>query len=140
MTGIYSTDFPNWPESFFNFTADDLPLNTTIPTQGTRVKVLNYNEEVEITFQVTAVLKIPQNHPMHMHGHSFYVVGSGFGNFNNETDPKNFNLVDPPEVNTVEVPKDGWVTIRFKANNPGKVFQISFLEKKKYIYSYLGLY
>ncbi|KAM3759982.1 hypothetical protein ACB098_01G160600 [Castanea mollissima] len=122
LPGIYSTDFPNWPESFFNFTADDLPINTTIPTQGTRVKVLNYNEEVEITFQGTSVLRIPQNHPMHMHGYSFYVVGSGFGNFNNETDPKNFNLVDPPEVNTVEVPKAGWVTIRFKANNPGVWF------------------
>ena len=80
------------------------------------------------TFQGTAVLRIPQNHPMHMHGYSFYVVGSSFGNFNNETDPKNFNLVDQPEVNIVEVPKNGWVTIRFKANNPGK------------IYSYLGLY
>ncbi|XP_030952115.1 laccase-15-like [Quercus lobata] len=122
LSGIYTPDFPNWPESFFNFTADDLPLNTTIPTQGTRVKMLDYNEEVEITFQGTAVLKIPQNHPMHMHGYSFYVVGSGFGNFNNETDPKNFNLVDPPEVNSVEVPKDGWVTIRFKANNPGVWF------------------
>ena len=98
MSGIYTPDFPNWPESFFNFTADELPLNTTIPTQGTRVKMLDYNEEVEITFQGTAVLKIPQNHPMHMHGYSFYVVGSGFGNFIMRQTPKTLTwLIHPSE-------------------------------------------
>jgi laccase len=40
---------------------------------------------------------------MHLHGYSFYVVGTGFNNFDNETDPKGFNLVDPPEVNTFGV-------------------------------------
>ncbi|KAI7983442.1 Laccase-14 [Camellia lanceoleosa] len=60
-----------------------------------------------------------ENHPMHLHGFSFYVVGSGFGNFDKKTDPTGFNLVDPPELNIVGVPKNGWAVIRFKANNPG---------------------
>ena len=51
-------------------------------------------------------------------GMAFYVVGKGFGNYDNETDPKNFNLVDPVEVNTFSVPKNGWLAIRFVANNP----------------------
>nr|POE88701.1 laccase-14 [Quercus suber] len=118
LSGIYTSDFPNWPPSMFNFTQADLPMNTTIPIQGTKAKVLNYNEEVEITFQGTEVLNASENHPLHMHGYSFYVVGSGYGNFNNETDPKTYNLVDPLEVNTVGVPKNGWATIRFKASNP----------------------
>ncbi|XP_050269258.1 laccase-15-like [Quercus robur] len=122
LSGIYTTDFPNWPPSMFNFTQADLPMNTTIPIQGTKAKVLNYNEEVEITFQGTEVLNASENHPLHMHGYSFYVVGSGYGNFNNETDPKTYNLVDPLEVNTVGVPKNGWATIRFKASNPGVWF------------------
>ena len=100
-------------------------MNTTIPIQGTKAKVLNYNEEVEITFQGTEVLNASENHPVHMHGYSFYVVGSGYGNFNNETDPKTYNLVDPLEVNTVGVPKNGWATIRFKASNPGKLFSFA---------------
>ena len=51
-------------------------------------------------------------------GMAFYVVGKGFGNYDNETDPKSFNLVDPVEVNTFSVPKNGWLAIRFVANNP----------------------
>lgn len=117
--GVYTDDFPNWPPTMFNFTQEDLPFNTTVPIQGTKVKMLNYNEEVEITFQGTEVLNASENHPMHVHGHSFYVVGSGYGNFDNETDPKSYNLVDPLEVSTIGVPKNGWATVRFKANNPG---------------------
>ncbi|XP_028110041.1 adenine phosphoribosyltransferase 1, chloroplastic-like [Camellia sinensis] len=45
----------------------------------------------------------------------------GFGNFDKKTDPKGFKLVDPPELNTVGVPKNGWVVIRFKVDNPGEV-------------------
>ncbi|XP_059453483.1 laccase-14-like [Corylus avellana] len=122
LSGVYTTDFPNWPPSLFNFTQDDLPFNTTVPIQGTKTKVLNYNEEVEITFQGTEVLNASENHPMHMHGYSFYVVGSGYGNFNDSIDPQTYNLVDPLEVATIGVPKNGWVTIRFKASNPGVWF------------------
>jgi len=99
------------------------------------VKVLNYGEVVEIVFQGTNVLKGSVNHPMHLHGYSFYVVGTGVNNFDNETDPKGFNLVDPPEVNTFGVPKKGWLAIRFVANNPGIFFFFFafffFLKKKK---------
>ncbi|KAL7245773.1 hypothetical protein ACSBR2_001000 [Camellia fascicularis] len=119
ITGVYDTDFPDFPTWFYNFTSDDLPNNTVIPTIGTKVRMFDYNETVEIVFQGTDVLAGAQNHPMHMHGHSFYVVGSGIGNFDNETDPKSYNLIDPPELNTIRVPKNGWVTVRFIANNPG---------------------
>ncbi|KAI8013637.1 putative laccase-9 [Camellia lanceoleosa] len=118
ISGVYETDFPDYPKWFYNFTSDDLPNNTVIPTIGTKVRMFNFNETVEIVFQGTDVLSGAQNHPMHMHGYSYYVVGSGLGNFNNETDPKSYNLVDPPELNTVRVPKNGWVTVRFTANNP----------------------
>lgn len=87
--------------------------------QARRVKVLNYNESVEIVFQGTNVLDHSMSHPMHLHGYSFYVVGYGFGNYDNVTDPKRFNLVDPPQVTTFAIPRKGWLAIRFTANNPG---------------------
>lgn len=96
-------------------------VNTTT-SQGAKVKVLDYNATVEIVFQGTGTLEASGNHPMHMHGYSFYVVGTGLGNFNNDTDPSTYNLVDPPLVNTFSVPKLGWLTIRFKASNPGTIF------------------
>ncbi|PRQ33156.1 putative laccase [Rosa chinensis] len=48
--------------------------------------VLKYNASVELVLQGTNVLA-SDNHPVHLHGYSFYVVGSGFGNFNPKQDP-----------------------------------------------------
>ncbi|KAF5955285.1 hypothetical protein HYC85_008141 [Camellia sinensis] len=50
-----------------------------VSTQGTKVKMLNYNETVEIIFQGTNGLDSSETHPMHFHGYNFYVVGSGYG-------------------------------------------------------------
>ncbi|KAG7942865.1 hypothetical protein I3843_15G008300 [Carya illinoinensis] len=129
ISGVYTTDFPDFPPSFFNFTADEFPDNIDLTVQGTKLKVLNYNESVQIVFQGTNLLKGSVNHPMHLHGYSFYVVGTGHGIFNNETDPKEFNLVDPPEVTTFGVPKIGWVAIRFVAKNPGVWFWHCHLDR-----------
>ncbi|KAB1220756.1 putative laccase-9 [Morella rubra] len=98
ISGYFETNFPDKPPNFFNFTADDLNDRQCHPRRP--------GDEGEI-------------HPMHLHGFRFYVVGTGAGNFNNVTDPLTYNLVDPPEANTVPVPKKGWATIRFVANNPG---------------------
>ncbi|XWS74215.1 hypothetical protein CRYUN_Cryun02cG0196800 [Craigia yunnanensis] len=59
-----------------------------------------------------------ESHPLHLHGFNFFVVGQGFGNFDPNKDPKNFNLIDPVERNTVGVPSGGWIAIRFLADNP----------------------
>ena len=91
--------------------------------EGTKVIELEYGEVVELVYQGTNIGNA-QNHPMHLHGFSFYLVGTGLGNFNNQTDPDNYNLIDPPEVNTIQLPKKGWAAIRFVADNPG-VFSIS---------------
>ncbi|KAK9930404.1 hypothetical protein M0R45_027442 [Rubus argutus] len=120
ISGTYTTDFPDYPPTFYNFTEESMDIDTVLTVQGRKVKVLEYNESVEIVFQGTDVLAGSINHPMHLHGYTFYVVGQGFGNFDNVTDPKNFNLVDPPEVVTFGVPKKGWMAIRFTANNPVK--------------------
>ncbi|KAF8364744.1 hypothetical protein HHK36_033281 [Tetracentron sinense] len=121
ISGVYDTDFPNEPPYFFNFTADEISSDLLTPTFGTKVIVVEYNSSVEIVIQGTNLLSTAENHPMHLHGYNFYLVGSGFGNFNNVTDPNGYNLVDPPEVNTVGIPKNGWTAIRFLADNPGKL-------------------
>jgi len=114
---VYNCTFPSIPPYFFNFTGD-VGNNTIYPSQGTKVKMIKYGSVVEIIFQGTNV-GAAENHPMHLHGYSFYVVGMGNGNFDFKTSPKTYNLVDPPLVNTIGVPKNGWTTIRFVADNPG---------------------
>ncbi|KAJ7969733.1 Laccase [Quillaja saponaria] len=125
---VFTKDFPDEPPDYFNFTADPVPDYTNFPTLGTKVIVLDYNESVEIVWQGTNV-NSGENHPMHLHGFSFYVVGAGSGNFNNVTDPKTYNLIDPPEANTIGVPKNGWLAMRFFADNPGVWFMHCHLER-----------
>ncbi|WKA11108.1 hypothetical protein VitviT2T_028638 [Vitis vinifera] len=117
-----------FPPLVFDFTYDYLPLTYQLSSSGTEVRVLEYNSTVEIILQGTAVLA-KTHHPMHLHGYSFYVVGWGFGNFDGNRDPLRYNLVDPPLQNTIFVPSNGWVAIRFKASNPGVWFMHCHIER-----------
>lgn len=108
--GVYSTNFPRFPPNPFNYTGT--PPNSTFVTQGTKVAVLPFNAGVEVVLQGTSI-QGNESHPLHFHGYNFYVVGQGFGNFDPYNDPKNYNLVDPVELNTAAVPSGGWLAIRF---------------------------
>ncbi|KAI4352808.1 hypothetical protein L6164_007026 [Bauhinia variegata] len=125
---VYSKGFPTFPPFLFNFTAEYLPLELQIPKQGTKVIVLNYGSVVELVFQGTNLVG-GIDHPMHIHGFNFYVVGFGYGNFDKEKDPMKYNLIDPPLKNTVVVPKNGWAAIRFRATNPGVWLMHCHLER-----------
>ncbi|XP_044511571.1 laccase-14-like [Mangifera indica] len=127
LSNVFVGDFPSQPSNFFNFTGDDVS-NLQNTASGTKARFINYGEAVEIVFQGTNI-QTPETHPLHIHGYSFFVVGTGFGNFNNETDPLYYNLIDPPELNTVNVPRNGWTAVRFFAINPGVWFMHCHLER-----------
>nr|CAB3448098.1 unnamed protein product [Digitaria exilis] len=126
--GVVVGDFPSDPPVVFNFTDGDLPPELWVTKRGTKVKVLEYGTVVEVVFQDTAILGA-ESHPIHLHGHSFYVVGTGSGNFDKHRDPAGYNLVDPPYQNTVAVPNGGWSAIRFRAINPGVWFMHCHFER-----------
>ncbi|KAI6686281.1 hypothetical protein NL676_032194 [Syzygium grande] len=127
LPGIYYTDFPDQPPRYFDF-AGDVGDNVTYPVVGrTVVKPIEYGSEVELIFQGTNI-PAAENHPMHLHGYSFYLVGFGRGNFSLNMSIPTYNLTHPPKINTVALPKNGWATIRFKANNPGVWFMHCHLE------------
>ncbi|KAK9940307.1 hypothetical protein M0R45_016975 [Rubus argutus] len=123
--GVYSPDFPISPLIPFNYTGAQ--LNNTNVGNGTKLMVLPFNTSVELVLQDTSILGA-ESHPLHLHGFNFFVVGQGFGNFDENDDPKKFNLIDPVERNTVGVPSGGWVAIRFLADNPGVWFMHCHLE------------
>ncbi|KAJ9675799.1 hypothetical protein PVL29_024642 [Vitis rotundifolia] len=128
ISGVYGDKFPSVPPLVFDFTADYLPLLYQLPSAGTEVRMLEYNSTVEIVFQGTNLIA-GVTHPIHLHGHNFYVVGWGFGNFDENKDPLHYNLVDPPLQNTISVPRKGWATIRFEASNPGVWFMHCHVEQ-----------
>lgn len=74
------------------------------------------------------------SHPFHLHGHSFKVIGIGRSpdknikkiNLKHALDldrrgllHRQFNL--PPAKDTIAVPNNGYVVLRFRADNPGKL-------------------
>ncbi|KAG8369249.1 hypothetical protein BUALT_Bualt15G0131900 [Buddleja alternifolia] len=128
INGVFETDFPDNPPFAFNYTQGFVPRDLWRPENGTDVNIIEYNSTVEIVFQGTNTVA-GVDHPMHLHGYSFYVVGSGLGNFNRTRDPPNYNLVDPPLMETIAVPINGWTAIRFRADNPGVWFMHCHFER-----------
>ncbi|CAL5331845.1 unnamed protein product [Camellia sinensis] len=127
INGYYTEDFPGVPLKFYDFVngaPNNIP-NDTSSLNGTRIKVLEYGTRVQLILQDTGTVTT-ENHPIHLHGYSFYVVGFGTGNYNPQT--ANLNLVDPPYMNTIGVPVGGWAAIRFVADNPGVWFMHCHLE------------
>lgn len=81
---------------------------------------LTEGEVVEVVLQNALALNgAAEMHSWHLHGHKFYVVGSGFGTFDKGKDLEFYNLENPVHRDTVAVLPRGWTAIRFKANNPG---------------------
>ncbi|XP_002971503.2 laccase-13 [Selaginella moellendorffii] len=124
--GVYSTDFPFSPLVKFNYTGPSLKNLNSINGTRTKVAVLPYGANVELILQDTSIVTT-ESHPIHLHGYNFYVVGTGFGNYNSSL-ASTFNLVDPPERNTIGVPVGGWAALRFKTDNPGAWFMHCHLE------------
>ncbi|KAK6924375.1 Multicopper oxidase, type 1 [Dillenia turbinata] len=126
ISGVFKTDFPDKPPTPFNYTG--APLTANLRTSvGTRLSKIAFNSTVELVLQDTNLLTV-ESHPFHLHGYNFFVVGTGVGNFDPAKDPAKYNLVDPPERNTVGVPTGGWTAIRFRADNPGVWFLHCHLE------------
>lgn len=118
IPGVFTTDFPAVPPIAFDYTGN-VSRGLWQPRRGTKLYKLKYGSNVQVVLQDTAIVST-EDHPLHLHGYHFYVVGQGFGNFNPRRDTARLNLVDPPLRNTINVPVGGWTVIRFVADNPGK--------------------
>ncbi|KAK9678422.1 hypothetical protein RND81_11G210100 [Saponaria officinalis] len=118
IPGVFTANFPDHPYKRFNYVGAPSDANLRTIEDGTRVIKLEFNSTIELILQDTNLM-IASSHPFHLHGHNFFVVGTGVGNFDSSKDPGKFNLVDPPERNTASVPTMGWIAIRFRADNPG---------------------
>ncbi|KAF0902254.1 hypothetical protein E2562_014488 [Oryza meyeriana var. granulata] len=118
IPGVFTDDFPPLPPVFFDFTSQNVPRALWQPVKGTKLYRVKYGAVVQIVFQDTGIFAA-EEHPMHIHGYHFYVLATGFGNYDPVRDAHKFNLVDPPSRNTIGVPVGGWAVVRFVADNPG---------------------
>ena len=53
---------------------------------------------------------------MHLHGHDFYVLGAGTGNYSDAT---TLNYINPPRRDVAILPANGYLVLAFVTDNPG---------------------
>lgn len=116
---------------------NELPyLSPKVPTLNTMLSEGNYSlsEEVYGPQSMAFVLNhldmveiIVNNldaghHPFHLHGHVFQMVGRGDGVYDGNTSNVEWFLDNPSRRDTILVPSETFVLIRFRADNPGAWF------------------
>lgn len=63
------------------------------------------------------------DHPIHLHGHDFFVIGQGSGTYQESS--ANLNWNNPVRRDTATLPAGGWLAIAFSSNNPGAWLMVS---------------
>ncbi|CAM0908402.1 unnamed protein product [Alopecurus aequalis] len=111
MTAVGVQEFPS-------SSPPNLVVNRGTTMKGTSVRRVRYNTTLEIVFQGPST-PFSFSNPMHLHGHDFFILAQGLGNYDTGKDVHTYNLVDPPVRNMAYVPRFGWIAIRFVASNPG---------------------
>ncbi|EKD21339.1 uncharacterized protein L3040_000625 [Drepanopeziza brunnea f. sp. 'multigermtubi'] len=93
---------------------------------GESIFPTDYNvEPIEITtadpvwavYVIQDLTGIGISHPIHLHGHDFWVIAQGTGVFDAATTP--VNLINPPRRDVASLPGNGYLAIAFKKDNPG---------------------
>ncbi|QRV84926.1 Multicopper oxidase [Ceratobasidium sp. AG-Ba] len=85
-------------------------MSVTYPDAGTVDLILN-NLDTGI------------DHPYHLHGMTFWIVGEGSGNLTfEEAEALTYNTTNPIRRDTHVIPAGSWAVLRFEATNPGVWF------------------
>lgn len=83
-------------------------------------------------------------HPIHLHGHDFYILAQGTGTYSASAD---LSTTNPPRRDVAMLPASGYLVVAFKTDNPGawlmhchigwhtsEGFAIQFIERESEIY------
>jgi len=105
---------PQTPILFGNM-SDGWDANTTLK--------FPLNSTIDLILRIANDSMDTMGHPMHLHGHKFWVLGTGSGTFpyNTTADAPSsmINIENPPYRDTVDLPPSGWAALRYVTDNPG---------------------
>lgn len=126
---LLSQFYDNDPNSFCN--GDKRPANCGANCQCTHKIDIPLNAIVEIVL-IDEVQQPNISHPFHLHGYAFHVIGMGRSPDKtiqkislkhaldlNRRGLLNRNFQNHPLKDNIAVPNNGYVVLRFKADNPG---------------------
>ncbi|KAI9744648.1 MAG: hypothetical protein M1818_002177 [Claussenomyces sp. TS43310] len=68
-----------------------------------------------VYFIIETTNNIP--HPIHLHGHDFYILSQGTGTYSSST--VTLSLTNPPRRDVAMLPSGGYLVIAFQTDNPG---------------------
>ncbi|KAF8940365.1 Cupredoxin [Dissophora ornata] len=107
---------PKVPTLYTALSTGNLSTNAEVYGKYAHPLVVSHNNWIEIIISNDDA----GHHPFHLHGHVFQIVGRGEGVYD-PTVPYTgyFNTTNPARRDTVLVPSEQNVAIRFQATNPG---------------------
>ncbi|KAI8632817.1 multicopper oxidase [Xylariaceae sp. FL1651] len=85
---------------------------TTFETDNGVIELPDANVWVYMAIDTT--LTVP--HPIHLHGHDFYILAQGTGTYSSDI---TLNTANPPRRDTAMLPSGGYLVIAFETDNPG---------------------
>ncbi|KAH7239745.1 Cupredoxin [Fusarium solani] len=123
---VSQTDVVTWVIDRAPFMEPDIPLiygeNSSGWDANTTIH-LPINSTIDIIMRISNKSMDTMGHPIHLHGHKFWLLGSGVGDFpyTDVTDaPKDLiNFEDPPYRDTIGLPSQGWAALRFSSIDVG---------------------
>lgn len=106
----------NWSEpTLVSVYQNDGNKDLDLPTDANAFALSGVNDWVY--FALEDISDTDLGHPIHLHGHDFYIIASGSGTYDSTT--TSLNLSNPPRRDTATLPGDGYLVIAFKTDNPG---------------------
>jgi hypothetical protein len=84
---------------------------TDFPSSSGVIEVPNANEWVYLLINTS----IPVAHPIHLHGHDFFILAQGV----NPWDGTTISHTNPPRRDTAMLESSGYLLIAFETDNPG---------------------
>lgn len=93
--------------------------NTSYPSVFNLINIPNEGVWSYWIIQETAGTPVPIPHPIHLHGHDFYVLGTDTGTFDINSSPAGLTFSNPPRRDVTFLPAGGWVALAFQTDNPG---------------------
>ncbi|PHH66301.1 hypothetical protein CDD81_7894 [Ophiocordyceps australis] len=122
-------------------TLRQITTNSTVFTKSNAVIEL---PEPNKMFYLVIDTALAVTHPIHLHGHDFYVLAQGVGTYSPSS--VMLNTTNPPRRDTAMLPAKGYLVLAFESDNPGawlmhchigwhtsEGFALQFVERRKEI-------
>jgi hypothetical protein len=93
-----------------------LQVSSGVTTFGASEAIISLPEANKWMYIVVQT-EIPLAHPIHLHGHDFFLLASGSSTYNAST--VSLNLANPPRRDVAMLPAAGYVVLAFETDNPG---------------------